>query len=1207
MIKLSLVLIIHVIFIPLWADFSNLVFSSELSTYQAISGGTVLGDQFNDNECFINSTAGTPAISTGTGFPIGFPFSYNGETYTNFAVQTNGWIVLGNGTFTIGGPNTNAYPLSIPDSFGYYRVISALGMELRAGQTSSLTFKTIGTSPFRILVVQWSNYVNIDDPEKFNFQIRLHETSNIIEFAYGEFVVMTNNSNYAEVGLRGTTNTDYLNRSTMTSWLNTQAGTNNSSNCRISYTVYPVNGLSFRFCPYDPDSVPLPAQCVSPSFHAAHVATNASLVWNSGSENTEGYYLSFGTDNPPTNIYDHEDLGLVTSFAIPETLEDGCEYFWKIIPYNTAGETQLVNVWQFNTGIYFPVNEGFETNVIPPGWSHDGNQNIISRVNSGLLPTCSPHRGNYMLKLNSHDLDSFYNVSLTSMPYELNQGLYEVGLWVYRDNGHTNTFDRVELYQNTSPTSTGAQFLGRIFRSNILPPAENSSNAWHCYSFNILNESTSSTRYFILKFYCDHGNNLYVDDFFLKKVDDQPYLISSESSLDFGRVPINNGSPFQSIMLTNNSPSPILSMQVACDQPDFTISYYPYYTNFLSPGDQVGLNIVFHPTEIGNKTGTITLTSPDLVNSLQFNVSGTGISDVINPPFQESFENGFPLFFWKQGYANFAENTTIQLDTDSVFWTLGNYQSEEQSNNLCLKSTIIENTSRNWLVTPPILMDPLCKYTLKFDLSVTMSETSIPISFSEDDKLDILVNPLSWQTWSQNDIIREITSLDTTVFQSKHVSVDLDDFIQYESIRLAFYLESTENNGNLDVFIDNFAITYHLFEPQNLTGHWQNYNDVTLDWTSPAETRNIREQGDSYKIKEISNNEQNRNLLGYKVYRNLAWIATLNQTDQLTYTDQVEAGQNYEYTVTAVYSNGESRPSNRVMIYVPEPNYEVLLNQDFECYSSFSANLPDWRSLDLDGSATYSLPNTIFPGSGAPHAFIVFSPRMTHPALTGVFPMSGNKMLACFASVSGVNNDWLITPCINFGFDTIFRFWARSYSNEYCAEKIQVLLNTQDADPAHFVSISNNAYFQIPAYWNEYVFDLSEYEGQTGYLAIQCISENGLALFLDDLKLISAGGLSGNDPAEVGLTNLSQNYPNPFNPSTTINFSLEQSGNAELNIYNIKGEKIKTLLDKSMPQGNHSVKWDGKNSAGKSVSSGIYYYKLKTETKTFVRKMILLK
>lgn len=83
---------------------------------------------------------------------------------------------------------------------------------------------------------------------------------------------------------------------------------------------------------------------------------------------------------------------------------------------------------------------------------------------------------------------------------------------------------------------------------------------------------------------------------------------------------------------------------------------------------------------------------------------------------------------------------------------------------------------------------------------------------------------------------------------------------------------------------------------------------------------------------------------------------------------------------------------------------------------------------------------------------------------------------------------------------------------------------------------------------------------------------------------------------------LLQNYPNPFNPATNINFSISNSRNVTLKIFNATGQEIMTLIDKKLLAGSYSVKFDGSN-----LSSGVYFYKLSTENLTETRKMILMR
>lgn len=85
------------------------------------------------------------------------------------------------------------------------------------------------------------------------------------------------------------------------------------------------------------------------------------------------------------------------------------------------------------------------------------------------------------------------------------------------------------------------------------------------------------------------------------------------------------------------------------------------------------------------------------------------------------------------------------------------------------------------------------------------------------------------------------------------------------------------------------------------------------------------------------------------------------------------------------------------------------------------------------------------------------------------------------------------------------------------------------------------------------------------------------------------------------------NYPNPFNPTTTISYSLPSDGKVNLNVYNIKGQLVTTLVSGEQLSGSYEVVWNGKDKNENKVSSGIYFYKLSTKDETIMKKMLLLK
>jgi hypothetical protein len=286
---------------------SSYTFGTSTGTYTPIVGGSNY-DNFTSwsNTNFLDDNNSTALES------IGFNFVYNGTTYTQFAVNTNGFI-------TLGALPTNSYvPLSTGTS---NNVISAMGNDLvgrgslLANRTSGsavititggdislisvgdkvigtgipagatvlsktattvtisanatsggmgfhfrfsrsgfgIRFQTIGTSPNRTLVVQWTGWQRYTTSgafgELYNFQIRLNETTNTINIVYNIQGPTSTTARTFEVGLRGSANTDFNNRTSTTNWASTTAGTLNSSTVTLSNTVKPSSGLTYTWTP----------------------------------------------------------------------------------------------------------------------------------------------------------------------------------------------------------------------------------------------------------------------------------------------------------------------------------------------------------------------------------------------------------------------------------------------------------------------------------------------------------------------------------------------------------------------------------------------------------------------------------------------------------------------------------------------------------------------------------------------------------------------------------------------------------------------------------------------------------------------------------------------------------------------------------------------------------------------------------------------
>ncbi|MBN2829731.1 MAG: M6 family metalloprotease domain-containing protein [Candidatus Cloacimonetes bacterium] len=348
----------------------------------------------------------------------------------------------------------------------------------------------------------------------------------------------------------------------------------------------------------------------------------------------------------------------------------------------------------------------------------------------------------------------------------------------------------------------------------------------------------------------------------------------------------------------------------------------------------------------------------------------------------------------------------------------------------------------------------------------------------------------------------------------------------------------------------------------------------------------------------------------YRIYKNNDLLVELQGWETTSYEELNAPEGEFDYTMTAVYAEGESEPSFSEHIIVDYNLVPAIWTDGFEDYANFIQSIYPWRSIDLDQTNNYQI-NTDFPGNGSVISFITFNPSATIPPLGGNWGAhTGVRELCAFAAnpnQGSNNNDWLISP--NYDVVTensVFSFFAKTVDETYGMERFRVLVSTGSYNPADFIQISSGEFIEPPTTWTEYQFSLNDYIGQRVRVAINCVSDGTVALAIDDCTFDQR--IANDENTQPALkTTLNDNYPNPFNPETTISFDLAHSTQVELTVYNLLGQKVNTLVNEVRESGNHNVVWNGLNEKGKNVSSGVYFYKLQAGTYTYTKKMILLK
>jgi len=183
---------------------------------------------------------------------------------------------------------------------------------------------------------------------------------------------------------------------------------------------------------------------------------------------------------------------------------------------------------------------------------------------------------------------------------------------------------------------------------------------------------------------------------------------------------------------------------------------------------------------------------------------------------------------------------------------------------------------------------------------------------------------------------------------------------------------------------------------------------------------------------------------------------------------------------------------------------------------------------------------------------------------------------------------------------------------EECLTLIKRLFQNYNYAIAYYESILDNnptltdSCYAVIDIGNTYLESNSKASGRYVQFKPKSITEH-LAKMQILLEQLQANSDTSGDHVPSLSPVLHQNFPNPFNPSTTISFFIPKVSKVELTIYNLKGQKVKSLVNSTLTKGNHKIVWDGMNLTNKPVASGIYFYKLNYGSQSIVKKCIMLK
>jgi len=219
--------------------------------------------------------------------------------------------------------------------------------------------------------------------------------------------------------------------------------------------------------------------------------------------------------------------------------------------------------------------------------------------------------------------------------------------------------------------------------------------------------------------------------------------------------------------------------------------------------------------------------------------------------------------------------------------------------------------------------------------------------------------------------------------------------------------------------------------------------------------------------------------------------------------------------------------------------------------------------------------------------------------------MDGTKATAAHENWNGYD-DYLAKPEIAICISTD---WGETWSepmfrNACCSDEnydqeLQFMIPCF-IYPGEQIIDEGNGYGILPLFF----LDDNDYGS---YHCCQQGMNNGSTFVYGSLRVFFGEIITENDAELLETPIYSMNYPNPFNPETNIMFQNKFAGEVEIDIYNMKGQKIRNLLSDEYPAGTHSVIWNGKNDKGNIVANGMYLYQVKTERYSTTQKMIMMK
>ncbi len=910
-----------------------------------------------------------------------------------------------------------------------------------------------------------------------------------------------------------------------------------------------------------PTGVPLPAMVSSPANNVIDQFPTISLNWlpDGTGPATLGYRLSFGTDNPPTNVLNNSDVALVATYT--PTLQFGTTYYWKVVPYNALGNATDCPIWTFTTMAdptvtTFPYLQNFDSVTIPAipvGWS----KMIVSSSTAAITTsTSTPNSApNNVLISNSGDANA--NVVLVSPPTP-NVGLTRIRFWA---KGAANYVLLVGTVTNPADPTSFSEFQ-----------TINLTATYAEYSVSFAGYA-GQAHYIGFK----HGlgtayQSIYLDDFSWLLIPTGPQVEVNVTNLAYGDI-YNNSTPVRVVQI-NNSGLADLSFTVATSGQTVTTNLTG--TQTLTPGSSVSCNVTLHPIAEGALTGSITINSNDpLTPALLIPLSATvlpalapGLIEVGNGSLVEI---SLPV----EPYYNHSFSQTIYLQTElnqpnssinSIFYKFNGASAWSDTMLVYLGQT----TRSSFTSTTDYV--PATELTLVYSGLLTVTAEAgwveipldTPYTYDNVSNLVVCIDKDTPYHPNANDFYCAAVTTNRSLEQHADAATS----------------NSNVNNplaGTLKMNIPDTRFQFHTLSTIPLFSAIPSvvtFGQVNVDNTSTPINVQVRNAGGGTLI--IT---QPITLTGVDV-------GQFAMTDTHTYPVSLNAGQSITVSVTFTPNSAGVKSAQ--------------LNITDNLVSARKATLKSYKSAESE-RLLHVIPISGSGNDGVIHTFPYSQgyEEEAFPAGTGWVvadganpgqgwrrrATAGNSHNGTGYAVVGTlaGNHWMMTPKFEIGAQSnTLRYWIKDSTDTpdsaatSVGEYLKVLVSTTNADSSSFVTqLHNYTNYDLPSTYQEMTLDLTPFNGQNIYLCFLRHSTGGKFIYVDDFSVAAASGVL-NPPTNLTYQVINENNvtltwvaPVPATGTTLTGYKVYRNDAA---LHTITDPLIVTDTDISVASGTYTYK-----------------------------------